>query len=496
MRFCGRSARDPDQRNYVVSNERMRQHGFEARRGLDEGIDELIKGYRMMPSRRSGAASADDHQPHAVPRCRSSAAGPTIPVWYKAHGGAVLGATINKFCYITCRYLPPFFEHRFRVVYSKIENVRTVDEIAHPGGARSAAVPAARSRARNPSRRRPPRASGMGSSSAFTVGLLHALYALAGRMPSRRQLARESIHIERDRLGETVGSQDQVLAAYGGFNQITFTPDGEFSVRAGAGRAASAWRSFIAHLMLFFTGVQRTASHVAASYVNGLDVPKAPLARMNDLVQDGLSLLMRPPHARAVRRPAARGVANEALPRRCRLDLQYRRDLCGRRDRPARSAASCWAPAAAGSSCSSWIPHAGGREEAAPQAAVRAVPVRIARQPDRVPRAGGGLRSHGACPVPRALPDPPRRGRDRARLPDRRDQEPGAPLDRPGSRSRSASARRCARDDVVFGTYRGHALYLAKGGDLRAMIAELYGKATGCAGGKGGSMHLIDVAPA
>jgi D-glycero-alpha-D-manno-heptose-7-phosphate kinase len=217
--------------------------------------------------------------------------GTDYPMWYRAHGGAVLGTTINKFCYITCRYLPPFFEHRFRVVYSKSESVHTVDEISHP---------AVREVLRFLQLDRGleihhdgdlPARAGMGSSSAFTVGLLHALYALAGRMPSRRQLARESIHIERDRLGESVGSQDQVLAAHGGFNQITFMPDGDFSVEpVPVGR--ERLEEFHSHLMLFFTGVQRTASHVAASYVNGLDAPKAPLARMYDLVQDGLSLLM------------------------------------------------------------------------------------------------------------------------------------------------------------------------------------------------------------
>ena len=58
--------------------------------------------------------------------------GTDYPAWYRRHGGCVLAATIDKYCYLSCRYLPPFFEHRIRVVYSKNETCRTIDEIAHP----------------------------------------------------------------------------------------------------------------------------------------------------------------------------------------------------------------------------------------------------------------------------------------------------------------------------------------------------------------------------
>src|ERR1700730_4155274 len=152
--------------------------------------------------------------------------GTDYPSWYRLHGGAVLAATIDKYCYLTCRYLPPFFEHRIRVVYRKIETCKTVEEISHPAVREprkflkidrglevhhDGALPAR---------------SGMGSSSAFTVGLLHALHALRAEMPTKKQLARESIHIEQEVLQETVGSQDQVMAAYGGFRHVKFAPDG------------------------------------------------------------------------------------------------------------------------------------------------------------------------------------------------------------------------------------------------------------------------------
>ncbi|HTI49671.1 MAG TPA: GHMP kinase, partial [Planctomycetaceae bacterium] len=148
--------------------------------------------------------------------------GTDYPAWYREHGGAVLATTIDKYCYLTCRYLPPFFEHRMRIVYSKIENCKTVDEIAHP---------AVREVLRHLAIDRGleihcdndlPARSGMGSSSSFTVGLLHALYALIGQMPSKQQLAREGIFVEQELLRETVGCQDQVLAAHGGLRQVLF----------------------------------------------------------------------------------------------------------------------------------------------------------------------------------------------------------------------------------------------------------------------------------
>jgi D-glycero-alpha-D-manno-heptose-7-phosphate kinase len=219
--------------------------------------------------------------------------GTDYPSWYRRHGGAVLATTIDKYCYLTCRYLPPFFEHRIRVVYSRIENCERVDEIAHP---------AVREVLRFLEIDRGvelhhdgdlPARSGMGSSSAFTVGLLHALYALKGRMPTKRQLAMEGIFLEQERLRETVGSQDQVSAAYGGFNHIVFPPDGEITVTPitiGAERV----RALNAHLQLYFTGVSRTASEVAESYLGAFAERADVLASIGALVEEALAVLRGP----------------------------------------------------------------------------------------------------------------------------------------------------------------------------------------------------------
>jgi D-glycero-alpha-D-manno-heptose-7-phosphate kinase len=135
-----------------------------------------------------------------------------------------------------------------------------------------------------------PARSGMGSSSAFTVGLLHAMYALRGQMVSKHHLAMESIRLEQDILKETVGSQDQVLAAYGGLNHIAFLPNGEIAVRPMTITQERIWE-LNAHLMLFYTGIKRTASNIAESYVNGIEDRKRQLRLMKDLVEESLSIL-------------------------------------------------------------------------------------------------------------------------------------------------------------------------------------------------------------
>jgi len=216
--------------------------------------------------------------------------GTDYPAWYLKHGGAVLATTIDKYCYITCRYLPPFFEHRYCVIYSKMEYCQTVGEIAHP---------AVREVLRYLNHERGleihhdgdlPARSGMGSSSAFTVGLLHALNALNGHMTSKKQLAMDSIHIEQDLLKETVGSQDQVLAAYGGLNHISFLPNGEISVKPIT-ILPERMRELNSNLMLFYTGVKRTASNIAESYVNGIEERKRQLRLIKDLVDESVSIL-------------------------------------------------------------------------------------------------------------------------------------------------------------------------------------------------------------
>lgn len=216
--------------------------------------------------------------------------GTDYPAWYRRHGGAVLAATIDKYCYLTCRYLPPFFEHRIRVVYSKVEMCQKLEQIAHP---------AVRETLRYLKIRRGieihhdgdlPGRSGMGSSSAFTVGLLHALHALQGRTAGKKQLADESIYLEQEVLRETVGSQDQICAAYGGVNRVNFSPNGDFSVQPMT-VSRQRLEELNSHLMLFYTGIKRTASEVASTFVNGLEKRTPWLNRLRDCVEQSCAIL-------------------------------------------------------------------------------------------------------------------------------------------------------------------------------------------------------------
>ncbi|QDU19595.1 GHMP family kinase ATP-binding protein [Urbifossiella limnaea] len=216
--------------------------------------------------------------------------GTDYPGWYRRHGGAVLASTIDKYCYLTCRRLPPFFDHRIRVVYRKIETCRTLDEVSHPTVRETMRYLGIDRGVELHHDGDLPARSGMGSSSAFTVSLLNALHALKGELATKAQLAREAIHIEQDVLGETVGSQDQVLAAHGGLRHVRFHPDGEIEVSPvilPPGRLAE----LKSYLLLVYTGIARTAADVARSYVPSLDAKRRQLRLMKDFVDEAIGVL-------------------------------------------------------------------------------------------------------------------------------------------------------------------------------------------------------------
>jgi D-glycero-alpha-D-manno-heptose-7-phosphate kinase len=135
-----------------------------------------------------------------------------------------------------------------------------------------------------------PGRSGMGSSSAFTVGLLNALQALQGRAVGKKQLAEQSIHLEQEVLKETVGSQDQVCATYGGLNRISFLQNGDFTVQPMT-LTSERLAELNCHLMLFYTGIKRTASEVASSYAVGMEERASLLTRMHDYVDQSCAIL-------------------------------------------------------------------------------------------------------------------------------------------------------------------------------------------------------------
>lgn len=216
--------------------------------------------------------------------------GTDYPAWYRKNGGKVLATTINKYCYLNVRYLPPFFGYRYRISYSRIENCKTIDQIIHPSVRAIVRFLKIRPGLEIHYVGDLPARSGLGSSSAFTVGLLHSLYALGGYMPNKGKLAKESIYLEQRVLKETVGSQDQLLASYGGFNLITFHKDGEVTVNPIT-ISSKRVEELQNHLMLFYTGIARTASNIAKSYVNNIENQKKQLNFMQELVEKAFELL-------------------------------------------------------------------------------------------------------------------------------------------------------------------------------------------------------------
>ena len=216
--------------------------------------------------------------------------GTDYPAWYREHGGAVLATTIDKYCYISLRRLPPFFEYKHRIVYSRIENVANSEAIVHP------AVRAAFQWAQVQDGLEVhhdgdlPARSGLGSSSSFTVGLSHALLALQGKMVSHQALAQHALHIEQDIIGENVGSQDQILAAYGGFNRITFKHNDSFDV-APVILPKARKAELRDHLMLCFTGFSRIADEIAKSKIDNFKHRETELKRMQEMVDEAMTIL-------------------------------------------------------------------------------------------------------------------------------------------------------------------------------------------------------------
>ena len=216
--------------------------------------------------------------------------GTDYPTWYREYGGAVLATTIDKRCYITCRRLPPFFEYHSRVSYSKVENVRRNDAIEHPSVRACLQFLGIEEGVEIHHVADLPARTGLGTSSAFTVGLLLGLYALKEQMCDKQTLAAEAIHIEQELLQEAVGAQDQVSAAYGGFNHINFLPDGSIDVKRVL-TTQSRLAELEQHLALYFTGFARTASEVAQEQVKVTHQRKTELEAMLQCVQEAETIV-------------------------------------------------------------------------------------------------------------------------------------------------------------------------------------------------------------
>ena len=199
--------------------------------------------------------------------------GSDYPAWYIENGGVVLSTTIDKYIYISCRYLPPFFEHKYRIVWSQIENVKAINEIKHRAVKEMLKYFKIKSGLEIHYDGDLPATSGMGSSSVFVVGLMNLLNNYLGKEINKKMLAQKSIHFEQKILKDIVGSQDQVAAAYGGFNKIIFKTGGGFNVYPISIKKKTL-NKLNNNLLLVYTGIKRTAHDIAREYVDKLHKSK------------------------------------------------------------------------------------------------------------------------------------------------------------------------------------------------------------------------------
>jgi D-glycero-alpha-D-manno-heptose-7-phosphate kinase len=219
--------------------------------------------------------------------------GTDYPVWYRENGGSVLATTIDKCCYITTRWLPPFFDCHSRVSYSRIENVKSNSEIWHPSARGCLQFLGVEEGVEIHHVADLPARTGLGTSSAFTVGLLLGLYALKNQMRDKQSLTADAIHVEQELIKEAVGSQDQVSAAYGGFNRINFLPDDSIDVKPMLVSRARL-TELEQNLALYFTGFSRTASEIATEQVKMTPHKKKELSAMLQLVDQAESIVGNP----------------------------------------------------------------------------------------------------------------------------------------------------------------------------------------------------------
>ena len=219
--------------------------------------------------------------------------GTDYPQWYLKEEGAVLSTTIDKYCYITCRVLPPFFETKYRVIWSHIENVSTISEILHPAvreGLKHLGINGEFGGLEIHHQGDLPARAGMGSSSSFAVGLFKVLAALRGQIIGRHELAGMAIEFEQTVLKENVGSQDQVAAAYGGMNVVHFLKNGEIRVEPVT-ISSERISELESNLMLLYTGTSRLSSEVASDFIKNFEKKAAVLRKMHKMVDQSLSIL-------------------------------------------------------------------------------------------------------------------------------------------------------------------------------------------------------------
>lgn len=217
--------------------------------------------------------------------------GTDYPAWYQENGGAVLSTSINKYCYVTVRHLPPFFDCKYRIRYREHEEAKTIADIRHPSVRECLSYLNFEKGIEMQHNADVPGMSGLGSSSAFTVGLLNGLYTLSNTEITKKQLALDAIHVEQNLIKENVGSQDQPIAAFGGLNKIEFGGQETFRVFPILLDAVRL-RQLQDRLMIFFTGFSRNASSIAAEQIQKTKERGSELRILRAMVDDAYDILV------------------------------------------------------------------------------------------------------------------------------------------------------------------------------------------------------------
>jgi len=215
--------------------------------------------------------------------------GTDFPAFYKEHGGSVISTTFDKYCYVTVRHLPPFFDYANQITYNIIERTNSADEIIHPA-VREAMKYLDMHELRVVYEADLPARSGLGTSSSFAVGMLNAFYALKGKYADKRRLADDAIHLERELCAESGGIQDQIAASFGGFNRIDFSADG-YRVNPVV-ISEDRKKELNNNLMLFFTGFSRFSSEISMGQAKATADKTKELLEMKGLVDDAEKILV------------------------------------------------------------------------------------------------------------------------------------------------------------------------------------------------------------
>lgn len=222
--------------------------------------------------------------------------GTDMPEFFRENGGAVLSTTFDKYCYVTVRNLPPFFDYKTELSYSRIERVQSAEELEHPA-VRNAMLMTGVKDLRITYEADLPARSGLGTSSSFAVGMLSAFHGIKGEERGKKELADEAIRLERELCGEAGGWQDQIAASFGGFNRISFGPDpvsedGTYRYRVDPVPMSNERKEELnGRLLMFFTGFTRLSSEIQKANAGGGQEKTERLRKMLGLVDEAEKVL-------------------------------------------------------------------------------------------------------------------------------------------------------------------------------------------------------------